>query len=169
MQPDNKTDKTGKCVVSPTHKWFGLSLQAMVVLSHKQQQACSSNELAGYLKSEATMLRRVLAKLAREGLLETREGRDGGYRLNRSPEAITLADVYLALKVGEPLCSGMLDTTGVHEFGQEMKQAFVEITDEVERKTVETLQQTTLLQLADRVCALKHLNKEETASTVLGV
>ncbi|MUT67628.1 Rrf2 family transcriptional regulator [Paenibacillus sp. NEAU-GSW1] len=147
-------EKIDKCSGSPNHKWFGLSLQAMVILARKSS-ACPSSELAGALKSEATMLRRVLAKLAKANLLETREGRDGGYRLSRGPEAITLADVYLALKVGEPLSSGMLNTTGMHDFGQEMKQAFVEITDEVERKTIEVLQQVTIKQLAEKICALK--------------
>ncbi|MFX3632137.1 MAG: Rrf2 family transcriptional regulator [Candidatus Pristimantibacillus sp.] len=147
MQPE-------KCSSSPNHKWFGLSLQALVMLSHKSN-ACSSAEIAHYLKSEATMLRRVLAKLAREQILETREGRDGGYRLKIAPETLTLADVYLALRVGQPLCNGMLDTTGAHEFGQEMKQAFMEITDEVEQKTIEVLRQVTIAQLADRYCSAK--------------
>ncbi|CAM3202318.1 Rrf2 family transcriptional regulator [Paenibacillus lupini] len=157
IQPDNQSDKQPeRCSSAPNHKWFGLSLQALVVLSRKPN-ACTSAELAGHLKSEATMLRRVLAKLAREQLLETREGRVGGYRLKRSPETITLADVYLALRVGKPLCSGMLDTTGIHDFGQEMRVAFMEITDEVERRTIEVLGQVTIAQLSERICTLKRM------------
>ncbi|ACT03584.1 Rrf2 family transcriptional regulator [Paenibacillus sp. JDR-2] len=159
IQPDNNPIQTEKerCSSAPNHKWFGLSLQALVVLSRKPN-ACTSAELAGHMKSEATMLRRVLAKLAREQLLETREGRDGGYRLKRAPETITLADVYLALRVGEPLCSGMLDTTGIHDFGQEMRVAFMEITDEVERRTLEVLRQVTIAQLSERICTLKRMD-----------
>ncbi|MFF2480849.1 RrF2 family transcriptional regulator [Paenibacillus sp. NPDC058071] len=151
--------QTEKCTSSPNHKWFGLALQAMVILARKQT-CISSAELAVHLKSEATLLRRIMAKLVKEGLLDTREGRDGGYRLGRPPEEITLADVYSALRVGDPFCSGVIDTTGVHEFGQEMKAAFTEITDEVERRTVEVLQQGTIAQLAERICALKRLERE---------
>ncbi|TCM90785.1 transcriptional regulator /BadM/Rrf2 family transcriptional regulator [Paenibacillus sp. BK033] len=159
MQPDNNAVQTDKerSSSAPNHKWFGLSLQALVVLSHKPN-ACTSAELAGHIKSEATMLRRVLAKLAKEQLLETREGRDGGYRLKRAPETITLADVYLALRVGAPLCNGMMDTTGIHDFGQEMRMAFMEITDEVERKTLEVLRQVTIAQLSERICTLRRMD-----------
>ncbi|OMF30835.1 transcriptional regulator [Paenibacillus sp. FSL H8-0548] len=130
-------------------KWFGHALQALVFLSHKSE-VCSSAAIAGCLKSEATQLRRVLAKLAAAQIITTREGRDGGYRLMRSPESITLAEVYIALKVGEPLCSGMLDTVGIHAAAPHMKSAFVAIANEIEQKTIETLQQHTIAQLAER-------------------
>lgn len=47
-------------------------------------------------------MRRTMAKLTREHILVTREGRDGGYLLNRAPEELTLAEIYLALEVGNP-------------------------------------------------------------------
>lgn len=137
-----------RCSSMTSHKWFGLSLQALVVLSSKPD-ICPSAKIAECLKSEATVLRRVLAKLAQANLIETREGRDGGYRLKQSPETITLADVYVALKVGEPLSNGMLDTIGMDHYGQEMKSAFIVIANEVEQKTIETLQQFTIAQLAE--------------------
>ncbi|MDQ0060634.1 Rrf2 family transcriptional regulator [Paenibacillus harenae] len=138
-----------RCASVAPHKWFGLSLQALVILARKPD-ICPSAEIASRLHADATLLRRVLVKLAREQLIETREGRDGGYRLKRSPESITLADVYSALKVAEPLCSNMLDTACSHEFGSEMKAAFTEIANEVERKTLEALQPYTIADLADR-------------------
>jgi Rrf2 family transcriptional repressor of oqxAB len=80
-----------KCVGSHHPKWFGLALQALVILSKDNVKTCPSAELAVYLQSEATLLRRILATLAKGGILETREGRDGGYRLRRDPQSITLA------------------------------------------------------------------------------
>lgn len=136
-------------------KWFGLALQALVILSHKTDNYPSS-AIAECLKSEATQLRRVLAKLACAQIIETKEGRDGGYRLKRPPETVSLAEVYIALKVGEPLCSGMLDTIGIHDSGLNMKSAFVDIANEIEQKTIETLQQFTIAQLAERT--LSHLS-----------
>ncbi|QAY68160.1 RrF2 family transcriptional regulator [Paenibacillus protaetiae] len=143
-----------KCTSPRNHKWFGLSLQALVVLSHKTC-AVSSSEIAPKLCSEATLLRRVLAKLAKAGIVSTREGRDGGYRLSRPADSITLAEVYLAMRVGQPLSSGMLDTTGVSAFGQEMKSAFIDITNELEQMTIEVLSHYTIAQLASRICEEK--------------
>lgn len=143
-----------KCSTFPHHKWFGIALQALVVLAHKDQP-CTSAEIAKRLQVEPTLLRRVMAELAREGLLETKEGKDGGYKLSRSAGAITLADVYLALQLGEPLCKGLEQTTGEHEFGQEMRQAFGEISEGVKNSALAMLGQGTIEQLTRRVCDLK--------------
>ena len=75
-------------------KWFGLAVQALIILAKENNQTCPSVEIANYLQSEDTLMRRVLAMLAREGILETREGRDGGYRLKKASESIALVDLY---------------------------------------------------------------------------
>ncbi|WP_138755218.1 RrF2 family transcriptional regulator [Paenibacillus sinopodophylli] len=141
--------KSDRLTSSAQPKWFGLALQALVILSQKPE-VYPSAAIADCLKSEATQLRKVLAKLATAKLIETREGRDGGYRLNRAPELISLADVYSALKVGEPLCSGMLDTIGCRASSLQMESAFVDIATEIEEKIRESLEQHTIAQLAER-------------------
>ncbi|WP_123041830.1 Rrf2 family transcriptional regulator [Cohnella candidum] len=139
-----------KCTGNHHPKWFGLALQALVILSKEQIQTCPSGELAEHLQSEATLLRRILAVLAREGILETREGRDGGYRLKRNPRSVTLAEVYTALQVGDPLCYGIKETTGSHPFGLEMKAAFQELTQEMNQSLKEVLSRYTVADLAER-------------------
>jgi Rrf2 family transcriptional repressor of oqxAB len=143
MNPD-------KCTGNHHPKWFGLALQALVVLSREQITTCPSAELAGYLHSEATLLRRILAVLARQGILETREGRDGGYRLRREPGSITLDEVYTALQVGDPLCYGIKETTGSHPFGQEMKAAFQGLTQEMNQGLKTVLSRYTIADLAEQ-------------------
>jgi Rrf2 family transcriptional repressor of oqxAB len=139
-----------KCVGSHHPKWFGLALQALVILSKDNVQTCPSGELAVYLQSEATLLRRILATLVKGGILDTREGRDGGYRLRRAPDTITLAEVYSVLQVSDPLFFGIKDTTGDHPFGREMKSIFCELTAEMDRSLIELLGKYTIGQLAER-------------------
>lgn len=138
-----------KCTGNHHPKWFGLALQALVILS-KETHICPSAELAGQLHSEATLLRRILAILAREGILETREGRDGGYRLKKDAKNVTLAEVYTALKVGDPLCYGIKETTGSHPFGRGMKAAFLELTQEMDECLKVVLSRYTIADLAQR-------------------
>ncbi len=128
-----------KCIGSHHPKWFGLALQALVILSKDNIITCPSVELAGYLQSEPTLLRRILSTLAKGGILETREGRDGGYRLRRAPESITLAEVYAVLQVSAPLIYGIKDTTGTGAFGLKMNAIFCELTDEIDRSMLELL------------------------------
>lgn len=142
--------RTEKCSSALNHKWFGLSLQALVVLT-KNCTTCSSATIAEKLQSEPTILRRILAKLAKENILETREGREGGYRLKKPAEQITLAEIYRALQVGEPLCNGMVDTTGLHPFGLEMKAAFSDIAEEIDNQVIQVLGRYTLADLAGRI------------------
>lgn len=139
-----------KCIGNHHPKWFGLALQALVILSKERVQTCPSAELAQHLQSEATLLRRILAVLAREGILETREGRDGGYRLMKDPHTVTLAEVYSALQVSDPLCFGIKETTGTHPFGQEMSVAFHELTEEMDNSLREVLAKRTIADLAAR-------------------
>lgn len=135
--------------ISPSHKWFGLSLQALVVLA-KRGSLCPSCDIARHLQSEPTLLRKILAKLAKENILETREGREGGYRLKKRPEELTLAEVYQALQMEQSVCTGMRDAAGCHPFGEEMKAAFRDISEELDRSMLEVLGKHTIADLAGR-------------------
>lgn len=148
-----------KCTGSHHPKWFGLALQALVILSRDSVQTCPSAELAIHLQSEPTLLRRILAILAKEGILETREGRDGGYRLRLEPGEVSLADVFEALQVADPLRSGIKETTGSHPFGLEMNAIFSEITTEMDRSLKALLEKYTLADLADRANSCEERQK----------
>ncbi|RXZ84045.1 Rrf2 family transcriptional regulator [Paenibacillaceae bacterium] len=142
--------KADKCASAPNHRWFGLSLQALVVLSQNCSN-CPSAEIASKVNSEASLIRKILAMLAKGGLLESREGREGGYRLKNSAEAITLAEVYTVLQLGEPVCSGMLETTSCHPFGVEMNTIFGDITAEIDARIMDVLGKYTIADLAARI------------------
>jgi len=77
--------------------WFAIATQAIIYMARSGDPVCPSVAIADHLHSHAVFLRRVMATLCRAGLVEAREGRDGGYRLARSAEQITLADVYRAV------------------------------------------------------------------------
>ncbi|MEC0180798.1 Rrf2 family transcriptional regulator [Paenibacillus peoriae] len=132
-------------------KWFGLAVQALIILAKENVQTCPSVEIANNLQSEATLMRRVLAVLAREGILETREGRDGGYRLKKAPESIALVDLYSAFQVSSPLFYGIEDSMGTHPFGVEMKEVFLDITGEMDRSLREVLRRYTITELAQKL------------------
>lgn len=132
-------------------KWFGYALQALVVLATHRNAVCPSGEMAEHIESQATLLRRVMAQLAKHELVEAKEGRDGGYRLAKAAERITLADVYRAVQAGEPLSLGLVESTSEGMFGQEMQLAFAEIVDDVEHRIVEALEQRTIADLIRRV------------------
>lgn len=129
--------------VTTNYKWFGLSLQALVLLSRREDWSTSS-DIAARLNSEASLIRRILAKLSKAQLIETREGRVGGYRMKGDPAAVTLADVYQALGMKEPVCSGMQYGT------EEMSDVLSQVSDEVERRMLDTLEKVNIEQLYEK-------------------
>lgn len=81
---------------------FALAVHALVYLNHKAS-ILSSEELAKNVCTNPARVRKVMAKLKKAGLVSTKEGAQGGYFFELSPEDITLCRVKKAL--GEPLVS----------------------------------------------------------------
>ncbi len=73
------------------------ALQALLELAEAPQQWRSVNEIAAAQALPAPMLEQVLLQLRRAGLVEARRGRLGGYRLQRQPAAIAVAEVLAAV------------------------------------------------------------------------
>ncbi|MEF2632072.1 MAG: RrF2 family transcriptional regulator [Christensenellales bacterium] len=71
---------------------FNLAVHALVCLSHSGR-SLSSEALAENICTNPARVRRVLAGLKKAGMVETREGLDGGYRLCADPAALSLRQV----------------------------------------------------------------------------
>ena len=66
---------------------FIVAVHALVFLNHKQS-VVSSEALAENVCTNAARVRKVMAPLKRAGLVETREGNEGGYRFAAIAEAL---------------------------------------------------------------------------------
>ena len=90
---------------------FNLAVHALVCLSHSGR-SLSSEALAENICTNPTRVRRVMAGLKKAGMVETREGLDGGYRLTADPASLTLRQVAEAVNTRFvdrdcAICSGM--------------------------------------------------------------
>jgi Rrf2 family protein len=64
---------------------------------HREQHACSANEIAEEYGISVTLMAKVLQKLARHGLVAARHGSSGGYQLAKEPSKISALDVISAI------------------------------------------------------------------------
>lgn len=87
---------TGKGVKDMTSE-FAIGVHALVYLSHKKD-TLSSELLAENICTNPARVRKILSKLKKYGMVETREGLRGGYNLGRNPEDITLRQVSEAIQ-----------------------------------------------------------------------
>mgnify|MGYP003183010339 CR=1 FL=1 len=106
---------------------FNLAVHALVCLSHSGR-SLSSEALAENICTNPTRVRRVLAGLKKAGMVETREGLDGGYRLTADPATLSLQQVAEAVNTRFVDCawhSGDIDRDALYRSMNEQCAAYL--------------------------------------------
>ena len=126
---------------------YTIAVKALAWLS-QSGSICSSAAIAVQVNSHAAFLRRVMATLVNAGMVEAKEGRDGGYSLKLPPEQILLADVYLAIKgdCAEAEAGSELELD-CGEAGERFELTLSKIMVEAEQRMLEHLQQFSIADL----------------------
>ncbi|WP_261286250.1 Rrf2 family transcriptional regulator [Serratia plymuthica] len=75
---------------------FSIAVHVMTAIAHNEG-VFTSKILAGSVNANPIFVKRILVKLSRAKLATTTVGKSGGYGLARSPEKITLSDIYSAI------------------------------------------------------------------------
>ena len=75
-----------------------LALHTAVLLAIKEDKVFSTGEIAREIKVSEAHLSKVLQRLTRAGVVQSLRGPKGGFKLARSPDEITLLQVYEALE-----------------------------------------------------------------------
>jgi len=70
----------------------------VILLLTEHGGTLTSSEMAQQLNVHAAYLRKIMSTLLKAGMVEAKEGQDGGYKLKYSGSDITLADVYDAIR-----------------------------------------------------------------------
>lgn len=84
---------------------FSVSIQIMLTLAWHEDELLNSEMLAGVLKTNATFVRKLVSNLVSRGLVESFRGKGGGIKLAKSPDKISLKEIYIASTEEKPLIS----------------------------------------------------------------
>ena len=76
---------------------LSLALHTLSHMAANPERISTSAEIAEHAGTNPVVVRRVLGTLRKFNLVKSEKGHAGGWYLGRSPEKITVADVYLAL------------------------------------------------------------------------
>ncbi len=81
--------------------------RVMCALANSQSQVTSAHDLAQRTQLESPTVSKLLKTLAKGTLITSQRGVNGGYRLARPAEAISLADIVIAMEgpIGITECS----------------------------------------------------------------
>jgi Rrf2 family protein len=64
---------------------------------HREQHACSANEIAEEYGISTMLMAKVMQKLARQHIVTAKHGASGGYQLAKDPDQISALDVISAI------------------------------------------------------------------------
>jgi Rrf2 family protein len=129
---------------------FAMAVHALVLLARSPESATSA-VLATSVNTHASRLRRVLSALARAGLVEAYEGRDGGYRLARPAAEITLCDVYHAVAAEPLLRPNPATANPCCPVSVAIRVVFADIAADAEAQFQEALAKRSLAELANQL------------------
>lgn len=82
---------------------FAVAVHALTLIALHEDRRHTSRDIAGSVATNPVVIRRLLAQLARAGIVESTHGAKGGFRLAKPSAKISLHDVYAAVED----CGGM--------------------------------------------------------------
>jgi Rrf2 family protein len=80
-----------------TNHQFAVSIHILTLLATLPEQALTSEQIAESVNTHPVVIRRVMGQLRKQGLVESRPGANGGWKLSRAAGEIHLCSVYDAI------------------------------------------------------------------------
>ena len=120
------------------------AIHAMTYLAATPGASARADEIAEAEEIPLPILSKVLQDLARKGLLDSRRGPGGGFRLSRRPELITLRDIVAAV---DSLDEFLRCVTGLPNCSDETPCPLHEIWKQMRTSLMKSFETTTLLDM----------------------
>lgn len=111
----------------------------------------TSEELASGIRTNPTVIRRLISKLVEAGLLSSFKGKSGGVKLAKTPKEISLKDVYIAISEKRLIATPDKDPNKNCVVSCSMKKLMCEVVDGMETNSMQYLQGIRLSDLTSRI------------------
>ncbi|MDX6770942.1 MAG: Rrf2 family transcriptional regulator [Elusimicrobiota bacterium] len=132
---------------------FAVAVHALSVLAYHAETRHTSRAIAASVATNPVVIRRLLAELARAGLVESAHGAKGGFRLAKPASKITLLDVRKAVEECQSLFARRETANADCPVACRMKDILDRVFARVESKVAPELKRTTLQHIVDRIPA----------------
>lgn len=130
---------------------FSVSVHIMTAIAFHKGELMTSEQLADSVRTNPTVVRRLVAKLVEARLLESFKGKSGGVRLSKGPKEISLKDIYTAV------CDKKLIATPSKEPSKQclvscnMGKLLDEVVEGIEQNSMSYLADIRLSELASKI------------------
>jgi len=136
-----------------TNSRFPVAIHILTALAYRNRDRLSSPVLAASVRTNPVVIRRLLIRLHRAGLVEAHLGKSGGARLARRPESITLLDIFRATEGGSPFALPDKPENRACAVSCAMKPLLASVLAETDRAISRSLEKVRLSDLVRKVDA----------------
>jgi Rrf2 family transcriptional repressor of oqxAB len=136
---------------------FPTALQMLLTLAHAERQGygrMTSAQLANGLGSTASLVRKLLVPLGRDGLVSSTLGKTGGVQLARPARSITLREIYASVTDDKKLWAARV-VPHICDVSSHVEEFFEALAEDAEASVLDVLGSRTLEQSLDELMALK--------------
>lgn len=132
---------------------FSKSILVLAFISDKikrgETEYISTKVMSELLNIPKPTLVVIFNSLIRAGILESKEGINGGVRFAKKADEITLLDILLAVESGKPLFQTNFDLNATGKRPDSLKKSVVESLNKAESVMKNSLKKTTLKDILD--------------------
>ncbi|GAB3719324.1 RrF2 family transcriptional regulator [Spirosoma lituiforme] len=129
---------------------FAISMHILTLLAKANGEWLTSDFIAGSININPVLVRKEISNLRSNGLVTSREGKNGGSSLAKSPEAIQLSDVFLATRQGAFLGTSRNSPNPNCPVGKQINHHLDDLYLDAERALIQQLGGTTLSEFSHR-------------------
>lgn len=144
---------------------FPTALQIMLTLANAERLGhalATSAQLGRGIGSTASLVRRLLVPLGRDGLVRASLGKSGGVRLGRPASDITLGEIYRSVVGNKPLLTARADVPHLCDVSSRVEKYFGALAAEADEAIVAILNERTLEHGLDELLALEPAKAKRT-------
>lgn len=130
---------------------FSTSLHILTTLAFHQPERVCSEDLAVGAKTNAGLIRRLLSKLSKAGIVDTLKGKNGGATLGKPSDQISLLEVYSAVNDGPVFASFEKDPHKPCPISCQIGDVLSGVFKELERPMLEKMESTKLIHIIRQI------------------
>jgi len=123
---------------------FAISLHIMTILAEMGEELRSSEWIAGSININPVLVRKEIINLRNHGLVESKEGKNGGSTLAKPATKIFLSDIYAAVKPESILGNSKNNPNPDCRIGRQINQHLDTLYQEIEDTLLKKLGKKTL-------------------------
>jgi Rrf2 family protein len=130
---------------------FSMAVHILTLLAKSGEENVKSECIAGSVNTNPVVIRRVLGQLGHAGLVASQTGAAGGTRLAKSPDEISLCEIYKAVSCGEVFALHAKSPNQDCPVGKNIEAVLCNLQKEIDQSIGEKLGQYTLANVLEKV------------------